>query len=244
MLINEIAKGSNLELKVLIGNNALEFNTEVVELTDKQYLKAIEKLTSGYLYLAARAIMKDNKIISFPTSGPVYRLIAVNKEDGKVYEWTMIQIRQIKLNDGSLYHLFLSNKDVKEVNRRSRYRVWLGVDGIAQIGYNKMTFDVIVKDISSIGVSFILRNDLLKGRTISADTNTMIALTFYEEKTGTNFRLTATIVRCDKIDENRILYGCKFATEHRGISKYVNEKQREKMRLGRDDRNKKGGLPM
>ncbi|MDD3413006.1 MAG: PilZ domain-containing protein [Lachnospiraceae bacterium] len=237
MLINEIAKGSSIELKVMIGNNTLEFNTEVVEIDDKQYLKAIEKLTSGYLYLIVRAIMKEDKIISFPASGPAYRLMVVNKEDDKAYEWITIQIRQIKLKDGSAYHLFLTNKDVKEVNRRNRYRVWLGVDGIVQIGFNKMTFDVIVKDISSTGVSFILRNDLLKGKTISADTNTMIALTFYEEKTETNFRLTATIVRCEAIDENRTLYGCKFASEHRGISKYVNEKQIEKMRLGKCEKN-------
>lgn len=232
MVLNELAIGSSVELTAIIGTQRLVFQTEIVNLPtdDKKVHKALQKLTNGYPYVAVPVIRQNDKVVGFPTSGVVYQVVIVNKEDEKVYQWVSVAIRQVKLPDLPAFHIIISNKAAKEYNRRQRYRLWLGIDGVASIGLSRKPIDVLVKDISSTGISFIARNAVLEEKNITINHNTFAVLTFFDEPSGTNFRISCIVIRAVAVDEQRTLYGCKFAEENQLIGQFVNKRQREKIK--------------
>lgn len=235
MVLSDISPGSSVELTAIIGSQKLVFKTETLGFSndDKKLNRLLHKATGGFPYMVVPALTQNDKVIGFPTSGVVYQLIVVNKSDNKVYQWHTISIRQIKLPDQPPLHFFMSNRSGKEYNRREHYRLWLGCDGIANIGLHKTTFDVQVKDISATGVSFIIRDSLLTEKNIQVHEKDVVVLTFFDEASGSNFRLSALIVRGVKVDELRTLYGCKFAEENRLVGQFVTKRQRENLQKQR-----------
>ena len=115
----------------------------------------------------------------------------------------------------------------KQINRRTAVRVWLGIDGVAQIGIHRVAYEVIVKDISVSGISFILHKDL------KLKQGTIVHITFNDTDARVKFSLGAIIVRQAPLEDGRMLYGCRLNQESPSISKYVNDKQREKLKASR-----------
>lgn len=54
-----------------------------------------------------------------------------------------------------------------------------------------------------------------------------------DETTNTTFSLAAIIVRSMDMERSRIMYGCKLNQESNTIAKFVNDKQREKLKANR-----------
>ena len=167
-------------------------------------------------------IMREGKMVGFSTKGLVLRIFAVNQSDSKFYQFINVKIRNVKMQDDRAYHEITCMSPGKVVNRRSACRVWLGFDAVAQIGLNKKTYDVIVKDISVTGISFICNDD------VKVEPEMVVHLTFEDEVSKVRFSIGAIVVRSEETDRQRIIYGCRMNSESSAISKYINEKQREK----------------
>jgi hypothetical protein len=105
--------------------------------------------------------------------------------------------------------------------------VWLGIEGVARVGVNRTAYNVIVKDISVSGISFILHKDM------GIDPGEMAHITFNDVDARTKFSLSAIIVRTAEMEDGRVLYGCRLNQESPAISKYVADKQREKLKASR-----------
>ena len=232
MLLNEVSPDSGIELHAIIGNQTLTFKEKTIafHLDDKKLLKELNRLTKGYPFVVTPAIKKDDKVVGFPTSGVIYQLLIVNQADNKLYMWPNVVVKQIKLPDQPAYHFFISNMSSKEYNRRARYRLWLGVSGIATIGLNRTPVDVTIKDISSTGVGFIIPNKILEEKQLTLPPQSLVVLTFFDEASGSNFRLTCIVVRQTPADEFRTVIGCKFAEENRAIAQFIADRQRERLR--------------
>ena len=213
MLINQIVSGSKVTLLVMIGINTLEFETEAVE--------PLDSLQPG---LVVNPITKEDKIINFHVSGVVCKVRIQNEEDNMPYEWVNVSVRKIKMNDKGLFHVLLSDKNVKPLNRREAVRVWLGIEAIAQIGRNKQTYDVTVKDISATGVGFICESN------VEVLNGIPVHLNFFDPVLETKFSLTGIVVRKVELENNNTLYGCKLNTESPLVRKYVNQKQIQQAR--------------
>lgn len=213
MFIHEIASGSNIQLFVAIGVQVLEFNT-----------KAVEAIGNDLL---AEPILKDDKMLGFSAKGLIIRIQVANSEDQKVYEWNNVQIVNVKKEDGSMYHQIMCKTPGKQVNRRGACRVWVGIDGLAQIGLSRNTHEVMIKDISISGISFICSKE------VKADNGSVVHLTFLDKEVNAKFSIGAIIVRSEEIDEYSVMYGCRLNSESNAISKYINDKQREKLRASR-----------
>ena len=213
MYLNEIENESVIQISVGIGMQVLEFSTKVMEIKEQS--------------IYAEPIMRDDKIVGFSTKGLIINICVVNKSDMKAYQFNNVAIKNIKTPDGNLFHEIFAKMPGKIVNRRNACRVWLGIDGIAQIGLNKKTYEVIIKDISVSGIAFICREDVV------ASPGMVVHLSFTDENTKTKFNIGAIIVRSEEMENYRIMYGCKLNQESNAISKYVNEKQREKLRATR-----------
>lgn len=213
MYLNEVENESTIQISVGIGMQVLEFNTKIMAIKDQS--------------IYAEPIMRDDKIVGFSTKGLIINICVVNKSDMKAYQFNNVIIKNIKTREGKLFHEIFAKMPGRLVNRRNACRVWIGLDGIAQIGLNKKTYPVIIKDISVSGIAFICKEE------VAASSGMVVHLSFTDDSTQTKFSIGAIIVRSEAMENYRIMYGCKLNQESSAISKYVNEKQREKLRATR-----------
>lgn len=233
MFISEMCGGEPVRLVLTANGAKMEFKSTVVAIDDKKKLKALESVVKNYPYALVEAITKEDKVIGFPSSGVEYTVAYVDKESKKAFEWHEVTVKQVSFADGTKNHIFISEKNVKELNRRERYRLWLGCDGILQIGLNSKSVRVIIKDISATGVSFIIEDKQAVDGNMIPKMSTIIALSFSDSETNTKFKLNASVVRIEEHEDGRMFFGCRLMQESAAIAKFVNTKQRERNRLDR-----------
>ncbi len=213
MLLQEMDVESKVTILVGIGSQTLAFDTKVEEIADDGVL--------------TEPIYRNDKMVGFKTKGLILRLQVCNTSDQKVYEFMNVEILNVKTADGNVHHRIISKNPGKQINRRTAVRVWLGFDGVAQIGINKMAYNVIVKDLSVSGISFILHKKIEVGN------GTMAHISFHDTEKRVKFSLSAIIVRVAEMEDGKVLYGCRLNQESPAISKYVSEKLREKLKASR-----------
>lgn len=233
MYISEMCGGQPVKLEVEINGAKMEFETTVVAVEDKKQMKALEGIAQKFPYVLVEPITKNDKVIGFPPNGVNYVVSYVDKDTKKPYEWHNVLVKQVAFADGSKYHIFISDKNAKEVNRRERYRLWLGCDGILQMGLSQKSLRVIVKDISATGVSFIIENRENIDASLIPKRSSIVSLSFSDAETNTKFKINASVVRIEEMEDGRTLYGCRLMQESGAIAKFVNTKQRERNRLDR-----------
>lgn len=231
MYISDMGIDVELKLEVNGGATKMEFSSKVVGIEDKKQRKMLDAASKGYPYAIVDAFRKDGKIVNFPPKGVSYKVIYIDPSSKKVFEFANVVVKPTMLPTGEKLHMLISPSEMKEFNRRENFRLWLGSSAVAQLGLNKENFDVILKDISATGVAFILENRLLENVLAKPKVSTPVVLSFHDDTTERNFKLNATIVRMEKVDEMRTLYGCKFKQESDAITKLINDKQRERAKV-------------
>ena len=214
MLLNELELGSKVTILVRIGSQTLGFDTQMEDRTDDGIL--------------AEPIYRNDKLIGFKGAGIIITLQITNVADQRVYEFTNAEIINVKTKDGKVHHKMTCKNPGKQINRRTAVRVWIGIEGVAQIGINRTAHSVTVKDLSVSGVSF------LSHKQIDAKPGTMEHVNFHDEESKVKFSLGAVIVRIAEMEDGRVLYGCRLNNQDSpAISKYVAELQREKLKGSR-----------
>lgn len=227
MLLNEIQVNAPVQIVVGIGLQTMEFSTNIAEVHEN--------------CVFAVPLMQDGKMLGFGTKGLVLTLIVTDPEGGRAWQFSNVKIRNIKTPDGTLYHEITCKSEGRQINRRGAVRVWLGEPGTASVGLGSKPFDVTVKDISVSGVAFFCSKD------VEIQEGSLVHVQFKDEEANTRFDMNAIIVRSEEMERSRMLYGCKLNQESTAISKYVNDKQREKLKAARQskvqpltDKNSKG----
>ena len=213
MLLQEIDVGSKATILVRIGSQTLAFDTVVQEPAEEGVL--------------TEPIYRNDKLIGFKTKGLIITVQICNLSDEKVYEFNNVEILNVRTKDGEIHHKMICKYPGKQINRRTAVRVWLGIEGVARGGVNRTAYNVIVKDISVSGISFILHKDM------GIEPGEMAHITFNDVDARTKFSLSAIIVRTAEMEDGRVLYGCRLNQESPAISKYVTDKQREKLKASR-----------
>ncbi|MBQ0028281.1 MAG: PilZ domain-containing protein [Lachnospiraceae bacterium] len=216
MLISGLSAGTGVQIVVGIGLQTMEFNSNIAEVHD------------NCIYV--EPILKDEKMLGFGTKGLVLTLIATDSEEGRAFQFSNVKIRNIKTQDGKLYHEVSCKTEGKAINRRGACRVWIGESGVASAGLGTPPFDVTVKDISISGIAFICDKDQ------DIPVGNVVHINFKDDSANTRFDVSAIIVRSEEMERSRIMYGCKLNQESAAISKYVNEKQREKLKAARQSK--------
>lgn len=213
MLLYELDAESKVTILVRIGSQTLTFDTQIEEV-----------LEDGVL---TEPIYRNEKLVGFKTKGLIITLQVCNTSDQKVYEFTNAEILNVRTKEGKVYHKMISKNPGKQINRRTAVRVWIGIDGVAQIGINRTAYNVFIKDISISGISFILHKH------VDIKPGTMAHITFHDKDARIKFSLSSIIVRTAEMEDGRVLYGCRLNQESPAISRYVTEKQREKLKASR-----------
>lgn len=207
MLLSEIKKDTQISIVAELGEREVELITTVAE-----------PMSNGVL---ANMIYQGGKRVSFHIEGLALRMRVVSTEENKVYEFRGVTISNVKGNDNQVYYKIICPLPSTTINRRNAVRIWLGVDG--EIAVNGKLMGAIVKDISLTGIAFIVADSL--------EIKTPVLVNFSDMKQ--KFSLGAVIVRKETLEDGRILYGCRLGKESSNIAKYLNDKQRLKLRRRR-----------
>lgn len=213
MFLQDIEVGAKATIIVRIGSQTLAFDTIVQEPSEDGVL--------------TEPIYRNNKLIGFKTKGLIITVQVCNPSDEKVYEFSNVDILNVKTKDGAIHHKMICRNAGKQINRRTAVRVWLGIEGVARVGENRNAYNVIVKDISVSGISFILHKDM------GLEAGEMAHITFNDVDARIKFSLSAIIVRTAEMEDGRVLYGCRLNQESPAIGKYVTDKQRAKLKASR-----------
>ncbi len=214
MRLNELTPGTGAQLIVSIGPQRLEFTTNIAEVYDD--------------CIYAEPIMQDDKVIGFSAKGIMVDLVVTDADSERAYQFNNVKIRSVRTpKEQKIYHEIRCTGEGRAINRRGACRVWLGEEGYATYGLGNKSFPVTVKDISVSGIAFICDKDQ------DIPDGSVVHVNFTDESTGTPFTLTALIVRSMEMERSRIMYGCKLNQESNAIAKFVNDKQREKLKAAR-----------
>lgn len=165
----------------------LEIKNENSEITIPVTL--LKVLKNG-LFLAD--VMYDDQKITFGAQNVSYDIILTMSNDYPLV-WTDVQIKNVSIK-GISGVLVASTAEATRRNRRSCYRVPIGVNGI--VAGNRVT----IHDISVNGISFRSKEKLM----FNAGEKVLITFAANYE----NYTVEATIVRIVE-EESSVLYGCR-----------------------------------
>lgn len=216
MYVEELAPGTRVELVIKRTDTLpLHLETTVVE-------NDIEAKIKHFVLL--EPCLQDGVLIN-PNgfSADVDLNWLPPEEEGKscrVQCWRRVSLKY--LTDIKRY-IVLTNNMSKEVNRRHAYRVEMGGAAVVRVGTNQRTYECTVHDISIQGISITM------GELDYNPIGMSMSIVFFEESTGTNFRIFCICVRTQQMNHNLWRYGCQFTKAPPELAAYVYRKQREEM---------------
>lgn len=210
MLLQEIPANNKIIIELSINGQKYEFPSKVVSQSTQSIL--------------IEPIRINGKVLSFNSSESVAINIVMIRDSKSPMVWKGVGVACVHEKTGSFYKVSASGEGF-EVNRRGAFRLFVGISGVAQLGINKKAVDVIVKDVSENGFSFVSSEDM------DNVINMPVRLVFNDF--NKNYSLMGIIVRKVIINEAKILYGCQLSVNNSELEHYINQKQRQMLSMNR-----------
>lgn len=211
MKIWEIEPESNIILKITINGQYIDLPT----IARKQDSDGI----------ICDAIRLNGKVVSISSPNISVELMYIRKNKSPVV-WKGVACDNITL-ESKIFYKIRSKDEGAEKNRREAFRLFLGCQGVAQVGTNKKAINVTVKDVSETGFSFITNQDM------ESVEGTPVRLVFYDMEN--QFSLMGLVVRKVSIDEESYIYGCKLSVHNSKLSHYIVDRQRNDISKSKED---------
>lgn len=215
MKLEQLTAGTSISLIIHINEETLTFSSAIQELYPKKR------------FLLADPVFQNDKIVTFKMENiRVDMLVTANDEKPQLFE--NVQITAMKKPDNSFCYTIVTPTDGKPVNRRTNFRCYVGNRTTIKRGMEQEQFDAILRDVSTTGFSITTDSD------IGFETGQIIhaLLEDYIEELDENFsfHLYGMIVRTQKLENGKIVYGCRLSTHIGGLENYVTKKQRVQLR--------------
>lgn len=142
------------------------------------------------------------------------------KDDMPPVVWEDVTIKKAK-GDNGYCHVIIPSKDGIKMNRRHAYRLEIHAPANLVIGQGTEPLSGIIRDVSATGFAIITNKDgIRRGESVRAETlNQELSMP-----------LAGVCVRKQTIAKDKFLYGCKLKYEDPNLRKFINEKQRERMK--------------
>ena len=205
MNILELQPESEIKFEVQMDNQKLEFDSKVVMILDKCIL--------------ANPVKVNGKVVGITSENSLTSMFW-NQGEKPPIVWRNVDV-QVVAYKGTVVYMVTQTLEGKELNRRGAYRLFVGIHGQLKMSLNGRAYDVMVKDISETGFSFVYDSEIAE---IEAGTLNLI---FSDE--GQSICLVGKFVRMYEAQPNRIVYGCKMIAKMPSIAKYISEKQRTRI---------------
>lgn len=179
------------------------------------HTKAVEKLANTIL---VDEITDDNENpISLASEDIYVEVMSLNDKQQPII-WKNVMVRHINWN-GKDYHRIAQTSEGKVTNRRNAYRLPVNKSAVAQIGINTKGVNVILKDMSTGGFSFLSKEDI----DISTPCSIRVIVTF------DNIPITLSGIAIRKQNlKGRVdfVYACKTNRFNKELDKFIMQQQR------------------
>lgn len=212
MLLQEMPADNKIIIELSIKGQKFEFPSKVVR--------------QGNNSIFIEPIRINGKVLTFNSSESVAINIVMIRENKSPMVWKGVGVACVHEKSGSFYKITASGEGF-EINRRGAFRLFVGISGVAQLGINRKAVDVIVKDVSENGFSFVSSEDM------ENVINMPVRLVFNDF--NKNYSLMGIIVRKVIINETKVLYGCQLSVNNSQLEQYINQKQRQMLSMNRDN---------
>lgn len=221
MQITELTTGTKVKLIANIQTETMEFDSEIDEVVPNKKI------------VLAAPVYKDEKLVSFRGKGLIVDLVFYPPESSPQI-FKNVSINLMKKSDNTYWYNLMCTTPSKTQNRRKAFRCYVGVASTVQIGTNKSTEDIVIKDISTGGFSFVCSNEI----DIPMDKVVHTVLNDFIPELSENFsyHVYGIVIRKQELDERRVVYGCKLNTPIKGLDMYIMKKERVRLARERDKR--------
>lgn len=230
MFVSDLKVGMPIDITASVGLDKLEFKTVAVDITDKKDQAVLHKLESSFRGCVSRPIQLIRTEAGQPLQlySPNVVCSAFGIIENAPFLWPGVKVVKVNFPNAGLLHVIFSEKNVKAVNRRQSYRQWVGERGIARIGLNKNTAEIVVKDISTTGIGIIFPRDFepAEGDVIHVNFSDVLKDLKNNSEQQVVLNLNAKVLRTIELDDGRHFTGCKFVEKYKAVADYISSKQR------------------
>jgi len=203
MLLSQLVQNSNLILEININNKHLEFESVV-----------FAKIGD---YILIEPVRVNGKVVNFEIGNVLIDLLLI-RSDKKPIIWKRVLLKNT-IYKSKTYYKVVPTGDGFEINRRNAFRLYFEVKGVVQVGTNSVPMDIIVKDVSENGFSFVSKVNIEK------PLKSIVRLVLVDLNKTLN--LNGVLVRKEKVNQSKYCYGCELNIRNQFLSQYINEKKRE-----------------
>ena len=229
MKISEIEKGSNLVVKVfpkvmkdgveVRSMRSLDFSVNV----QKVYATAIAvdeiKTAAAPSDTTGTKKEKGMATVSFQSQN-VFIDLYLLEDDTPPIVWENVTIKHAR-GDNGLCHVIMPSKDGVKMNRRHAYRLDVHAPANITVGKERVQVQGMVRDVSSNGFAIVTtKEDIRGGEEVRAE--------MFDKETA--IMLVGACVRKKTMSDGQFLYGCKMKFDNPQLRKFINEKQRQRMK--------------
>ncbi|WP_044914659.1 PilZ domain-containing protein [Butyrivibrio sp. WCE2006] len=156
------------------------------------------------------------------------KIIAVNKRDGRSYEFEANRIGPVETKYGK-FHLIRCTDEGKIINRRAAERYDIDRLGVIRIGESKDIRNALVYDISMRGIAFILDKDA------SVKVGDHVIASFrYDPAYFHFYACEATVVRIFTMNDQPAI-GCTLDSMGADLVTLIRSRKKEKLGIKVDD---------
>lgn len=214
MRLDELKIADNVILQVNINGQFADFPSTVIDVYDGEII--------------VEPVRVKDKVVAFNSDRVKLDLMGIRHDKAPII-WRGIRCATVLLKGNTYYKIKAFTEGV-ESNRRQAFRLYVGFGGVAQVGANKKPLEVIVKDVSETGFSFVAEQDY------EESVNMPVRLVFKDVSNDRpqQFSLMGIVVRKVVVEENKIVYGCKLSVPNHELVRYINKKQREQLSNSKD----------
>lgn len=211
MLITELTTDTKIKIIAKIQDEEAEFESTIDEVVPNKRI------------VLAAPVYKNDKLVTFRGKGLIVDVL-VTPPDDKPQLFKNVTINLMKKGDNTYWYNLVTQAASKPQNRRKSFRCYVGIASTVQIGSNKSTEDIIIKDISVDGFSFVCSNEI----DIPIDKVVHTVMNDYIQELAENFsfQIYGIVIRKQDLDDHRVVYGCKLNSHIKGLEVYIVKKER------------------
>ena len=215
MYINQLEKGSPVELQVNNHHEKLSFPSQIVSVYRNPY--------EGYYYIGIEPILSDSgKLLSFG-SMPV-TVIATNLSDHRDYQF---KSKKQGFNKEHTEYLLMTDDNAEPINHREAHRIPCNYKVILRIGDSRHASNGYVHDISFSGISFIFLTEYFEHANVGDPVSASLYVT--EDRI---VKVSGEVMRfVPEFTSGTSLVGVRFVEPSSRIISLIAELQRREARV-------------
>lgn len=207
MKLYEIAEGEQIEIIARLEHTSVQYET-IVAFCQKGIL-------------CAELVHHEGKIVNF-SGDQVHISIVYTPSGDKPLIWDNCGTQIVQTKAGK-YMAIVSKRDGKPLNRRQAFRQYIGLEGLLTIDSSREKKNVMVKDISVGGISFVGSPEMTIA-SIGA-----FHLEFEDRTNRMSVHLAGNVVREEPVDENKKIFGGIVTRSNVDLGSYIAMKQKQEI---------------